>query len=68
MNGLANAACRRRSGGSQSQRDEVSREREEQQKFGDPTMHTKSMHTKSAVLEAYQLAAGGATVERSSGG
>jgi hypothetical protein len=42
MNGLANAACMLRSGGSQSQRDEVSREREEQQKFGDPTMHVNS--------------------------
>jgi hypothetical protein len=44
------------SGGSQSQRDEVSREREEQQKFGDPTMHGNS-----EMLEAYQVADGGAT-------
>jgi hypothetical protein len=42
MNALADAAGMRRSGSSQSQRDEVSREREEQQKLGDPTMHVNS--------------------------
>jgi hypothetical protein len=42
MNGLANTACMRGSGGSQNQRGEVSHEREEQQRFGDPTMHVNS--------------------------
>jgi len=47
MKGLADAACMRRSSrGCPGQRAERAPERDEQQKFGDPTMHASLMQSK----------------------